>query len=340
MVDMTTRYLGLTLPSPVAASASPLSDSIDTLRRLEAAGAGAVVLRSLFEEQIVHESLDLHELLEQWTESYLEAQSFFPALPEHATRPAAYLDAIEQARRELSIPVIASLNGITPGGWTRYARQIEEAGAHAIELNVYFVAANATETAESVEERYATIVAAVRDVVRIPVAVKLSPFFSALPSVARRLVACGADGLVLFNRFMQPDIDLESLTVVPTVRLSSPAELALPIRWIAILRGCGVDVSLAATSGVHASEDVLKALLAGADVTMMASALLIHGPEHLATVVAGVEQWMRDRHYDSVRQMVGSLSHATSPDPAAFERSNYMKALVSYSGAPAQPWAG
>ena len=340
MVDMSTRYLGLTLPSPVAASASPLSDSIDTLRRLEAAGAGAVVLRSLFEEQIVHESLDLHELLEQWTESYLEAQSFFPALPEHATRPAAYLDAIEQARRELSIPVIASLNGITPGGWTRYARQIEEAGAHAIELNVYFVAANATETAESVEERYATIVAAVREVVRIPVAVKLSPFFSALPAVARRLVSCGADGLVLFNRFMQPDIDLESLTVVPTVRLSSPAELALPIRWIAILRGCGVDVSLAATSGVHAPEDVLKALLAGADVAMMASALLIHGPDHLATVVAGVEQWMRDRHYESVRQMVGSLSHATSPDPAAFERSNYMKALVSYSGTPAQPWAG
>ncbi|MCC6388918.1 MAG: dihydroorotate dehydrogenase-like protein [Dehalococcoidia bacterium] len=340
MVDLSTRYLGLTLPSPVAASASPLSDSIDTLKRLEAAGVGAVVLRSLFEEQIVHESLDLHELLEQWTESYLEAQSFFPALPEHSTRPAAYLEAIEQARRELSIPVIASLNGITPGGWTRYARQIEEAGAHALELNVYFVAANANETAESVEARYVDIVQAVRDVVRIPIAVKLSPFFTALPAVARRIAAAGADGLVLFNRFMQPEIDLESLTVVPTVRLSTPAELALPIRWIAILRGCGVDVSLAATSGVHEPADVLKALLAGADVAMMASALLIHGPEHVQGVVRGVEDWMRERHYDAVRQMVGSLSHATSPDPAAFERSNYLKALVSYSGAAGAPWSG
>ena len=340
MVDMSTRYLGLTLASPVAASASPLSDSIDTLKRLEAAGVGAVVLRSLFEEQIVHESLDLHELLEQWTESYLEAQSFFPALPEHSTRPAAYLESIEQARRGLSIPVIASLNGITPGGWTRYARQIEEAGAHALELNVYFVAAGANETAESVEARYVDIVQAVRDVVPIPIAVKLSPFFTALPAVARRIAAAGADGLVLFIRFMQPEIDLESLTVVPAVRLSTPAELALPIRWIAILRGCGVDLSLAATSGVHEPEDVLKALLAGADVAMMASALLIHGPEHVRGVVQGVETWMRERHYDAVRQMVGSLSHATSPDPAAFERSNYMKALVSYSGVPGAPWSG
>jgi dihydroorotate dehydrogenase (fumarate) len=332
MVDLTTRYLGLQLCSPVVVSASPLSDSIETLRRLEEAGAGAVVLRSLFEEQIVHEALDVHELLEQWTDSYVEAQSFFPSLPEYNTHPAAYLEHVERARRDLQIPVIASLNGVTPGGWTRYARLIQDAGASAIELNIYFVAANADETAASVEDRYASIVTAVREQVSIPVAVKLSPFFSALPALTRRLAACGADGVVLFNRFMQPDIDLETLSVVPSVHLSTPAELTLPLRWLAILRGLDVPVSLAASTGVHSAADVLKALLAGADVAMMTSALLLHGPDHLRVVVDGVEAWLRERDYLSVRQLIGSLSQASCPDPAAFERAHYMKALVSYSG--------
>lgn len=332
MTDLSTGYLGMRLRNPLVVSASPLSDRIATLRQLEECGAGAVVMRSLFEEQIEHESFDLHELLEQWTGGNSEAQDFFPALADYKTGPATYLESIEAAKRELSIPVIGSLNGVTPAGWTHYARLIQDAGADALELNIYLVAANADDTAASVEERYISLVAAIRDTVSIPLAVKIGPYFSALPEMSRKLVAAGADGLVLFNRFVQPDIDLETLSVVPRVRLSSPAELTLPLRWIAILRG-QVHASLAATTGIHSAEDVLKVLLAGADVAMMASALLLNGPSHLTRVHDDLVSWLGEHEYESVEQMKGSLSQATCPDPAEFERANYMKALVSYSGA-------
>ena len=331
MVDLRTRYLGLELRNPLVASASPLTEHVGTLQRLEAAGAGAVVMRSLFEEQIEEETFDLHEMMEQWTESYFEATSFFPPMAEYRSGPSAYLEAIAEAKARLSIPVIGSLNGVSPHGWTRYASLVEEAGADALELNVYFVAADPEETSASVEQRYIDLVSDVRASVSIPLAVKIGPFFSALPAMARSLVAAGADGLVLFNRFVQPDIDLESLTVVPTVRLSTSNELTLPIRWIAILRGLLGTASLGATSGVHSGVDVLKALLAGADATMMASALLKNGPEHLAVVLKDVENWLDMHEYESVEQMKGSLSQGGAPDPGAFERNQYRKALNSYS---------
>lgn len=332
MTDLSTGYLGMRLRNPLVVSASPLSDKLETLRQLEACGAAAIVMRSLFEEQIEHESFDLHEMLEQWTGGNFEAQDFFPAIADYKTGPATYLESIEAAKRELSIPVIGSLNGVTTSGWTHYARLIQEAGADALELNIYLVAANADDTAATVEERYISLVAAVRDTVSIPLAVKIGPYFSALPDMSRRLVAAGADGLVLFNRFVQPDIDLETLTVVPRVRLSTPAELTLPLRWIAILRS-QVQASLAATTGIHSSEDVLKVLLAGADVAMMASALLMYGPAHLTRVHDDLVRWLGEHEYESVEQLKGSLSQEACPDPAEFERAHYMRALVSYSGA-------
>lgn len=332
MTDLSTGYLGMRLRNPLVVSASPMSDKLETLRQLEACGASAIVMRSLFEEQIEHESFDLHELLEQWTGGNFEAQDFFPAIADYKTGPATYLESIEAAKRVLSIPVIGSLNGVTNAGWTEYARLIQEAGADALELNIYLVAANPDDTAASIEERYTALVAAVRDTVSIPLAVKIGPYFSALPDMARKLVAAGADGLVLFNRFVQPDIDLETLSVVPRVRLSSSAELTLPLRWLAILRG-QFEASLAATTGIHSAEDVLKVLLAGADVAMMASALLMHGPFHLTQVHDNLVKWLVEREYDSVEQLKGSLSQEACPDPAEFERANYMKALVSYSGA-------
>ena len=331
MTDMRTRYLGLELKNPLVVSASPLSENLTTLRQLEDAGAAAIVMRSLFEEQIEQMDLNVHELLEQWTDSYFEAQSFFPPLQVHNSGPANYLKSLAAAKQRLKIPVIGSLNGSSLGGWVRYARMIEEAGADALELNIYFVAASPDETSVEVEDRYVSLVAEVRSAITIPLAVKISPYFSSLPYVAKRLFACGANGLVLFNRFVQPDIDLESLTIQPTVRLSTSAELTLPLRWLAILRGISPG-SLAATTGIHTGTDVVKVLLAGADVAMMASALLVHGPNYLATVLAETDAWLDGHDYESVAQMKGSLSQASSPDPAAFERAHYMKALVSYSG--------
>lgn len=330
-VDLGTRYLGLQLRNPLVVSASPLSERLETMLQLQQAGAAAIVLRSLFEEQIEHESIDLHGLLEQWADSYLEAQNYFPDLHGLNTGPASYVEALKEAKEALSIPVIASLNGISRGGWIRYARLLEEAGADALELNVYFVAAGLDESSAEVENRYVELVAAVREVVSIPLAVKIGPYFSSVPHMAKRLVEAGADGLVLFNRFVQPDIDLDSLAVVPAVTLSTSDELRLPLRWIAILKG-RVDASLAATTGIHTSSDALKVLLAGADVAMMASALLKNGPSHLRLVLQGVREWLEQHEYDSVEQMKGSLSQASCADPAAFERTSYMKALVSYSG--------
>jgi dihydroorotate dehydrogenase (fumarate) len=329
-VDLSSRYLGLALANPVVASASPLTGSLDSLKRLQDAGVGAVVLPSLFEEQIEHEEMATHNLMLYGAELSPEARGFFPEMRAHETGTANYLKLIGDARKALAVPVIASLNGHTPGGWTRIAKQCEEAGAHAIELNVYFLATDPADTADVVERRYLDLVASVRATTRIPVAVKVSPYFSAMAGMAMRLVGAGASGLVLFNRFVQPDIMLDELEVAPHLVLSTSDELRLALRWIAILHG-RVEASLAATGGAHTPDDVLKLLLAGADCVMVASSLLKHGPQHVGTLVRGVEGWMREREYESVAQMKGSLSQRACPDPDAFERSNYMKALKSYT---------
>jgi dihydroorotate dehydrogenase (fumarate) len=329
-VDLSSRYLGLALANPVVASASPLTGSLDSLKRLQDAGVGAVVLPSLFEEQIEHEEMATHNLMLYGAELSPEARGFFPEMRAHETGTANYLKLIGDARKALAVPVIASLNGHTPGGWTRIAKQCEEAGAHAIELNVYFLATDPADTADVVERRYLDLVASVRATTRIPVAVKVSPYFSAMAGMAVRLVGAGASGLVLFNRFVQPDIMLDELEVAPHLVLSTSDELRLALRWIAILHG-RVEASLAATGGAHTSEDVLKLLLAGADCVMVASSLLKKGPAHVGVLVRGVEAWLAERGYDSVEQMKGSLSQQACPDPDAFERANYMKALKSYS---------
>ncbi len=329
-VDLRTRYLGLELANPVVPSASTLSSRIDNLQRMQDAGAAAVVMQSLFEEQIEHDELEIFRVLETGAESFAEAITYFPELEDYNTGPDEYLRHLEQTKRELQIPVIGSLNGSSRGGWIRYAKLIEEAGADALELNVYFIAADPEETGEQVERRYLDLVAAVREEVRIPLAVKVGPFFSSTANMAVRLAEAGADGLVLFNRFYQPDIDLETLEVDPTLHLSTSEECLLPLRWIAIMRG-RVGCSLAATTGVHSWEDAAKLLLAGADVTMMASALFRNGPEHVASVLAGLERWLEEREYESVEQMKGSVSQANVKDPTAFARSNYMQMIVNYT---------
>lgn len=329
-VDLRTRYLGLELQHPIVASASPLTGSVDSLKRLQDAGVAAVVLPSLFEEQIKHEEMATHNLMLAGTELSPEAQGFFPDLDDYPTGPDRYLKLIGDAKKALSVPVIASLNGHTPGGWTGIARQLQDAGADAIELNVYFLAASVDDTSAAVEQRYVDLVESVTRQVSLPVAVKVAPYFSAMANMAQRLTQAGAAGLVLFNRFLQPDIALEDLEVAPHLVLSSSDELRLALRWIAILRG-RVGASLAATGGAHTPDDVLKLLLAGADCVMLASSLLQRGPGHVGTLVRGVEDWLAEREYSSVAQMKGSLSQQSCPDPDAFERANYMKTLQSYS---------
>lgn len=328
--DLTTTYLGLRLRSPIVASSSPLTSKLDSLLELEQHGIGAAVLPSLFEEQIEHEQIDVHELLEHATHSFGEAVTWFPELEDYATGPELYLEHLAQAKAALEIPVIASLNGVSPGGWLRYARRCEEAGADALELNVYAVEADAEVSGSAVEARTAGLVREVREAVSIPLAVKVGPFYSAFAHMAAQLEAAGADGLVLFNRFLQPDIDLETLEISPWLALSTPTELRLPLRWIAILRG-RVGLSLAGTSGVHDWEGALKLLLAGADIAMVASAALARGPAVVEDIVGGIRAWMTEREYESVEQLKGSMSQASCPDPAAFERGNYMRALVSYA---------
>jgi dihydroorotate dehydrogenase (fumarate) len=331
-VDLRTRYLGLELKHPIVASASPLTSSIESLKRLQDAGVAAVVLPSLFEEQIEHEEMATHNLMMSGTELSPEAHGFFPDMENYRTGTDQYLKLIGDAKKALSVPVIASLNGYTTGGWTSIARQFQDAGADAIELNVYFLAASVDDTSADVEQRYVDLVESVTRQVGIPVAVKVAPYFSAMANMAARLTRAGAKGLVLFNRFLQPDIDLEELDVTPHLVLSTSDELRLALRWIAILRG-RVDASLAATGGAHTADDVLKLLLAGADCVMLASSLLTKGPAHVDTLVRGVQTWMSEREYVSVAQMKGSLSQQSCPDPDAFERSNYMKALKSYTSA-------
>lgn len=329
-IDLRTSYLGLELRNPIVAAASPLTGNVDSLKRLQDAGAAAVVLPSLFEEQIEHEEMATHELMLHGSEVSPEATGFFPELAPSGSSVDKYLTLIAEAKKALSIPVIASLNGYTTGGWTHYARQFQDAGADAVELNVYFLATDPADTSAAVEQRYVDLVAAVRAEITVPMAAKVAPYFSAFAGMARRLEAAGASGLVLFNRFLQPDIMLDELEVAPHLVLSTSDELRLALRWIAILHG-RIQSSLAATGGAHTADDVLKALLAGADCVMCASALLNHGPARVTQLLRGVEHWMIEREYESVRQLKGSLSQRACPDPAAFERSNYMKALKSYT---------
>ena len=329
MLDLTTTYLGLSLKNPLVASASPLSKRLDTIRRLEDAGAAAIVMYSLFEEQITHESNELDHYLERGTHSYAEALSYFPDLESYNIGPETYLEHLHRVKQAVRIPVIGSLNGISSGGWVEYAEKIEQAGADALELNIYYLPTDPDLSSLDVEDEYVQLVRDVRARVRIPLAVKLSPYFTSLPHLARRIAAAGAGGLVLFNRFYQPDFDLETLEVVPHLQLSTSYELRLPLRWIALLYG-RVQTDFALTSGVHTAQDVLKAVMAGASVTMMASTLLEHGPGRLMYILADLQSWMDEHEYPSIEEMKGSMSQQAVAEPAAFERANYLKTLNAY----------
>jgi dihydroorotate dehydrogenase (fumarate) len=339
MPDFTTTYLGLKLNSPLVPSASPLSRTLDNLRRMEDAGAGAIVLYSLFEEQINAESHALDQFLTAGADSYAEALSYFPDASAYRLSPEGYLDYIRKAKAAVDIPIIASLNGVSAGGsavvtkqqrdWIKYARLMQQAGADALELNLYYVPTDPDLRGDDVENMYADLLIDVRQTVTLPIAMKLSPYFSSLPNMARRLAACGASGLVLFNRFYQPDIDLDTLDVVPHLNLSTPEEhqaLRVPLRWIALLYG-RVPVDLALTTGVHTAEDALKGVLAGARVVMMASALLLHGISRLSETRTRMLRWMEAHEYDSITQMCGSVSQKSVPYPAAFERASYIKTV-------------
>lgn len=327
--DLTTTYLGLTLRSPLMVSSCPLTGDLDTLVEIERAGAAAVVLPSLFEEQLVRDELHLDQVLEQGAYTFGESLTYFPDMPDYGVGPDTYLDLVNAAKERLSIPVIASLNADSTGGWIRYAELLQAAGADAVELNVYLIAADSAKTASEVEDEHLQLVRDVRAALDIPMAVKLSPYFSSLANMAVRIDEAGADGLVMFNRFYQPDLDLETLEVVPSIELSQPWELRLPMRWIAILYG-RVAASLAASSGVSDAKGVAKVLLAGADVAMMASALLLHGVRYLPTVEADLVAWMEANEYESVTQLKGSVSYRGAANPAAFERTNYVRTLASY----------
>jgi dihydroorotate dehydrogenase (fumarate) len=331
-VDLRTRYLGLELRSPIVASASPLTGEPASARLLEQAGAAAIVLPSLFEEEIVFEEMELDRSLEAGTDSFAEALSYFPNIPSFAGAGERYLARLRQIKAQSAVPVIASLNATTVGAWVRYAKLMQDAGADALELNLYRVAADPARTAADIESDDLALIAAVRAAISIPLAVKLSPYYSSMANVARHAIAAGADGLVLFNRFYQPDLDLDTLDVVPRLDLSHPADLRLPLRWIAILRPeLGPGPSLAATSGVGSATDVVKALMVGADVAMMTSAILRNGPDKIRTVEAGLRAWMSEHEYESVAQLRGSASQTSVEDPSAFERANYMRTLRSWS---------
>jgi len=329
-MDLTTQYLGLKLKSPLVASASPLSEDIGKIRKLEDAGAAAVVLHSLFEEQIRLESLELDRQLSQGGESFAESLSYFPDFTSYKLGPDAYLEHIAKAKAAVKIPVIASLNGSSEGGWTRYARKMEQAGADALELNIYAVPTDPAATAADVEKLYCHLAREVKASVGIPVAIKVGPFFTAFVNFAHRLEQAGVDGLVLFNRFYQPDFDLEALEIVPSLQLSTPYEELLRLHWTAILYG-RIKPDLAITGGVHSAHDVLKAMMAGARVVTMASALLKNGIGHLKTVQSEMVAWMEEHEYESVRQMQGSMSQKSVTDPNAFLRANYLKVLSSYA---------
>jgi dihydroorotate dehydrogenase (fumarate) len=329
MADLSTTYMGLTLKSPIVPSASPLSKSVAGIVQMADAGAAAITMYSLFEEQITLEAISLHNRLEQGSYSYAEALTYYPKDSDYNRGPEGYLDLIREAKKAVDVPVIGSLNGITTGGWIDYAQKIEQAGADALELNVYLIPTMNDETGSQVEQIYLDVLKAVKKNVRIPVAMKLSPFFSSMPNMAKRLDEAGADALVLFNRFYQPDFDLDELAVVPHLVLSRSYEMRLPLRWIAILYG-HVKASMALTTGVHTTEDVVKAIMAGADVANVASVLLEEGAGKISDLTLGLRQWMDEHEYESVKQMKGALSQRNCPEPEMFERANYMKVLGSW----------
>lgn len=329
-VDLSASYLSLKLKNPLVVSACPLTSKLASLQQLEQAGAAAVVLPSLFVEQIEHDELEIFRLHELAGESVAESPSYFPELQTYNTGPEPHLEFLAEAKRHLAIPVIASLNGAAPGSWVRYAKLFENAGADAVELNIYAVPIDPAVTAQQVEEDYCRIVAAVAGQLSIPLSVKIGSQFSSLPNFAARLIAAGAQGLVLFNRYLEPEIDIEQLRVEPHLELSTPAELRSALRWIGILRD-QLSCSLAATSGIHSVAGVLKALLVGANVTMLASTLLKQGPQQIAELLVELERWLEQHRYHSVEQLVGSMSRNNSADTTAFERANYMKALVRYT---------
>ena len=332
-MDITTNYLGLQLRSPiVVGAAAPLTEDLDNLKRMEDAGAAAVVLHSLFEEQLRQEKFELHHHLEYGTESFPEALTYFPEPEIFHVDSSEYLKHISQAKKMVNIPIIASLNGSTIGGWTNYAKELEAAGADALELNIYNIPTNMDMTGEQVEQNYINILQAVKSQVNIPVAVKLSPFFSNMANMAKKLVEAGANGLVLFNRFYQPDINIEELEVAINVLLSTPQAMRLPMRWIAILYG-RLEVDFAATSGVQKGQDVIKMMMVGANVTQVVGALLRHGINQIKVIETDMIKWMEENEYESIAQMRGSMSQINCPDESAFERAQYMKAIQSHQPA-------
>jgi dihydroorotate dehydrogenase (fumarate) len=328
-MNLTTNYMGLKLKNPLVPSASPLTYNLDNVKSLEDAGAAAIICHSLFEEQITHESGELDHYLSHGSESYAEAVSYFPDAKEFRLGPVEYLDLIADIKKSVSIPVIGSLNGVSTGGWVKYARNIQEAGADALELNIYHIPTDFNITAEQVEDMYIETLQAVKSNVTIPVAVKISPFFSSMANMAKKLDDAGADALVMFNRFYQPDFNLEKLEVVPNLVLSTNFEMRLPLRWIAILFG-QIKASMALTSGIHNSEDIIKVMMAGGDVAMTCSELLMNGTKRVKELLDGVKIWMEKNEYESIEMMKGSMSQKSVAEPAAFERANYMKTLQSY----------
>ncbi|MCB0196109.1 MAG: dihydroorotate dehydrogenase-like protein [Anaerolineae bacterium] len=333
MIDLTTTYMGMPLKNPIVASASPISETVEGICRLEDAGASAVVMYSLFEEQINYQSQLLDHYLSYNIESYAEALDYYPDLEDYKVGPESYLELLRRAKEVTEIPIIGSLNGVSTGGWIEYAKKIEEAGADALELNTYFIPTDIAMTGTEIEQMYIDVLRDVKSSISIPVAMKLNPYFSATANMAFRLTEAGADALVLFNRFYQPDFDIENLEVVPHLVLSNSHELRLPLRWVAILYG-RVPVDFAITSGVHTHEDVLKGMMAGAKVTMMASELLHHGVDRIDEILQEMTIWMEEREYTSVGEMQGSMSQQYVGEPSVFERANYMKVLQSWQSDP------
>jgi dihydroorotate dehydrogenase (fumarate) len=333
MTDFSTTYLGLSLKNPLIVSASPLSKKLDRARQAEEAGASAIVMHSLFEEQIIHESLELDHFLTRSADTSAEALSYFPESDNYLVGPEKYLSQVTALKKALKIPVIGNLNGVSKGGWTKYAQKIQEAGADALELNLYFIPTDLDMRSSDIEDMQVDLVAEVKTAITIPLAVKISPFVTSIPNFAKRLVDAGADGLVLFNRFYQPDFDLDELEIVHSLDLSTPAEMRLPLRWISILSG-QLSTDFALTSGVHSHTDVVKAMMSGAKVAMMASGLLHNGEQSVGPMLSALEAWMQEHEYTSIQQMQGSMSQKSVKEPAAFERANYMKVLGSFRDLP------
>jgi dihydroorotate dehydrogenase (fumarate) len=328
-MDLSTTYMGLKLKNPLVPSASPLARDISSIKLMEDVGASAVVLESIFEEQIIHERHEMDHFLSQGTESFAESLNYFPESDMFTFGPDEYLEHIRKAKEAVKIPIIGSLNGVSVGGWIDHARKIQDAGADALELNTYYLATDPNKSAQVIEDNYIEVLKAVKSSVTIPVALKVSPYFTSMAYMAKRFDEAGVNALVLFNRFYQPDIDLENLEVVPNVVLSTSESMRLPLRWVAILYG-RIKADMAATTGIHTAQDVLKMVMAGADITQLCAVLFQHGIGRISQLLDEIKQWMEDHEYDSIKQMKGSMSHKSVAEPAAFERANYMRVLKSY----------